>query len=132
MVRGRARWVVRGAGGKGGGGFAGWFARVELVLGGGRISYTIFTMSERLLHGNPVSDEQIQAWADEAERGYDLTKVAPPRPGRPSVGKGPGVAVTVRLDEQTLSALMERAASEGIDSRSDAIRAAVREWTHVA
>jgi len=38
----------------------------------------------------------------------------------------------VRLDEQTLSALMERAASEGIDSRSDAIRAAVREWTHVA
>ena len=45
---------------------------------------------------------------------------------------GSGVAVTVRLDEQTLSALMERAALEGIDSRSDAIRAAVRDWTHVA
>ena len=29
-----------------------------------------------------VSDEQIQAWADEAERGYDLTKLAPPLPGR--------------------------------------------------
>lgn len=89
-------------------------------------------MSERLLHGKFVSDEQIQAWADEAERGYDLTKLPPPRPGRPPVGKGPGAAVTVRLDAQTLNALMERAAREGIDSRSDAIRAAVREWTHVA
>ena len=35
-------------------------------------------MSDRLLHGEPVSDEQNQAWADEAERGYDLTKLAPP------------------------------------------------------
>ena len=40
--------------------------------------------------------------------------------------------MTVRLDVQTLTALMERAASEGIVSRSDAVRAAVREWTHVA
>ena len=38
-------------------------------------------MSDRLLHGEPVSDEQIQAWADEAERGYDLTKLAPPLVG---------------------------------------------------
>ncbi len=35
-------------------------------------------MSDRLIRDNPVSDEQIQAWADEAERGYDLTKLAPP------------------------------------------------------
>lgn len=28
-----------------------------------------------------VSDEQIQAWVDEAERGYDLTKLAPPLVG---------------------------------------------------
>ena len=35
-------------------------------------------MSDRLLHGESVSDEQIQAWADEAERCYDLTKLAPP------------------------------------------------------
>ena len=89
-------------------------------------------MGDRLLRGVPVTDEQIQAWADEAERGYDLAKLPAPRRGRPPVGKGPGVAVTVRLDEQTLRALMERAALEGIGSRSDAIRAAVREWTHVA
>ena len=59
-------------------------------------------MSERLLRGVPVSDEQIQAWADEAERGYDLADLPSPRPGRPPVGEGPGVAVAVRLDEQTL------------------------------
>ena len=87
-------------------------------------------MSERHLRGVPVSDEQIQAWADEAERGYDLTDLPSPRPGRPPVGKGPGVAVTVRLDAQTLAALMERAALEGIDSRSDAVRAAARELSH--
>ena len=92
----------------------------------------VICMSERLLHGVPVSDERIQAWADEAERGYDLADLPAPRPGRPPVGKGPGVVVTVRLDAQTLAALMERAALEGIDSRSDAVRAAVREWTHVA
>ena len=51
-------------------------------------------MSDRLLHGERVSDEQIQAWADEAERGYDLTKLAPPLPGRPLVGNGPGVDST--------------------------------------
>ena len=51
-------------------------------------------MSDRLLHGERVSDGQIQAWADEAERGYDLTKLAPPLPGRPLVGNGPGVDTT--------------------------------------
>ena len=51
-------------------------------------------MSDHLIHENPVSDEQIQAWADEAERGYDLTKLAPPRLGRPLVGNDPVVSVT--------------------------------------
>lgn len=51
-------------------------------------------MSDRLLHGERVSDEQIQAWADEAERGYDLTKLAPSLPGGPRVGNGPGVDTT--------------------------------------
>lgn len=56
-------------------------------------------MSECLLRGVPVSDEQIQAWADEAERGYDLVDLPLPCSGRPPVGEGPGDAVTVRLDE---------------------------------
>ena len=51
-------------------------------------------MNDHLIHENAVSDEQIQAWADEAERGYDLTKLAPPLPGRPLVGNSPGVDAT--------------------------------------
>ena len=70
-------------------------------------------MSDGLIRDNPVSDEQIQAWADEAERGYDLTKLPSPLPVRPLVGNGPGVGLTVRSDEQPLDALKQRASSEG-------------------
>lgn len=70
-------------------------------------------MRDRLLHGEPVSDEQIQAWADEAERGYDLTKLPSSLPGRPLAGNGPGVGLTVRSDELPLDAIMQCASSEG-------------------
>lgn len=89
-------------------------------------------MSERLLRGKPVTDEQIQAWADEAEAGYDPADLRKARRGRPPVGNGPGVVVPVRLDAATLAALTARAEAEGITTRSEAIRAAVRAWTHVA
>ena len=71
-------------------------------------------MSDCLIRANSVSDEQIQAWADEAERGYALTKLAPPLLGRSLVGNGPGAAaITVRSDEQPLDAMKQRASSEG-------------------
>lgn len=70
-------------------------------------------MNDHLNHENAVSDEQIQAWADEAERGYDLTKLPSPLPGRPLVGNGPGVGLTVRSDEEPLDAMMQCASSEG-------------------
>lgn len=90
------------------------------------------TVGEHLLHGRRVSDEQIQAWADEAEAGYDLQQLPRPTPGRPSVGRGPGTVVTVRLDEVLLAALLKRAADEGITNRSEAVRAAVKQWAHPA
>ena len=70
-------------------------------------------MNDHLIHENAVSDEQIQAWADEAERGYDLTKLPSPLPDRPLVGNGPGVGLTVRSDEEPLDAMMQCASSEG-------------------
>lgn len=69
-------------------------------------------MSDRLLHGEPVSDEQIQAWADEAERGYDLTKLPSPLPGRSSVRNRSGVAITERSDVHPLDALTQRTTPE--------------------
>ena len=89
-------------------------------------------VSERLLRGKPVSDKQIQAWADEAEAGYDLATLPKPRPGRPPNGEGPGLVVPVRMDAAMLTALQTRADAEGYATRSDAVRAAVREWVHVA
>ena len=41
----------------------------------GRNTVYRMSMSERYLHGKPVTDEQIQAWADEAEAGYDPNKL---------------------------------------------------------
>lgn len=83
------------------------------------------------LRGQSVSDEQIQAWADEAEAGYDLAKLPKPRPGRPPVGDGPGTVIPVRFDAATIAALNARAEAEGIQNRPDTIRAAVRSWAHV-
>ena len=93
--------------------------------------YTI-DVSEHLLRGESVTDEQIQAWADEAEAGYDLASLPKARRGRPPVGDGPGVVVPVRLDAATLAALTARAEAEGIQNRSEAIRAAVKAWVDVA
>lgn len=89
-------------------------------------------VGEYLLHGHRVSDEQIQAWADEAEAGYDLQQLPRPTPGRSPVGRGPGTVVTVRLDEELLAALLKRAADEGITNWSEVVRAAVKQWAHPA
>lgn len=92
----------------------------------------VIDMSEHLLHGKPVTDEQIQMWADEAEAGYDPATLPKPRRGRPPVGDGPSTVVPVRFDAATLAALNARAQAEGIQNRSEAIRVAVRAWAHIA
>ncbi len=94
------------------------------------ISFTVNRMGDETIHGSQVSDEQIEAWADEAEAGYDVAKLR--RRGRPARGDGPGEVVSVRLDKATLDALSRRAAAEGLTDRSEALRAAIRAWTDVA
>jgi hypothetical protein len=78
------------------------------------------------MKGEPVTEEQIQAWADEAEPGYSVDRLR--RGGRPTVGDSPGEVIAVRMDETLLTA---RAAHDHA-SRSEAIRAAVRVWTDAA
>ncbi len=47
--------------------------------------------------GIPVTEEMIRAWADEAERGYDVDVLR--KLGRKPQGDGPARVVPVRLDE---------------------------------
>lgn len=71
-----------------------------------------------------VSDEQIQKWADEAERGYDVNELKRRGRGRPSRGAEPMQVVAVRLTVEELAALDEAAAKNHL-SRSEAIRVAL-------
>jgi predicted transcriptional regulator len=86
-------------------------------------------MAGEKINGTPVTDEMIQAWADEAEAGYDVEKLR--KKGRPTVGDGPGTVVPVRMDTALLEAL-NACAEQNHVSRSEAIREAVRAWTQVA
>lgn len=71
-----------------------------------------------------VSEEQIQAWADEAEAGYDVEALKRRGRGRPGRGAEPMQVVAVRLTTEELEAL-DAVAAKGHMSRSDAIRAAL-------
>ena len=71
----------------------------------------------------PVTDEMIQAWADEAERGYDV-EVLRARGRRPT-GDDAARIVPVRMDEDLVAAVDRRAVRDGT-SRSEIIRSAVR------
>lgn len=71
-----------------------------------------------------ISDEQIQEWVAEAERGYDVEFLRS-RIGRPRLDySGPAQVVPVRLTRAQLEKLDERVAREHI-TRSEALRAAV-------
>lgn len=80
-------------------------------------------MTGEKIDGDPVSDEMIEKWADEAERGYPVDQLR--KRGRKPVGDGPGSVVPVRMDARLLAAITELADREHI-SRSEAIRDAVR------
>ena len=77
------------------------------------------------VNGVPVTNEMIQEWADEAERGYDVETLR--RRGRKPLGDGPARVVPVRLDDSLLAALDARAEEEHL-SRSSVIRAALRSY----
>lgn len=86
-------------------------------------------MSDETINDQPVTDETIQHWADEAEAGYDTEKLR--TRGRPTVGAGPRTVIPVRMDTELLQAPNARAQQEHL-TRSEAIRQAVRAWTHIA
>lgn len=77
------------------------------------------------INGVPVTEEMIQQWADEAEKGYNVEQLR--KRGRKPAGDGPARVVPVRLDDTLLTALDERAEHDHI-TRSELIRAAIRAY----
>ena len=81
-------------------------------------------------NGRTITDEEIQAMADEAEAGYDLTKLKR-RPGRPTLGSAAAEVFPVRLEPELRAALEARAATDETTA-SDVVRNALRAYLHVA
>ena len=75
------------------------------------------------IDGVPVTDETIQKWADEAERGYDVEVLK--KRGRRPIGDGAARVAPVRMDDSLVAAVDQRAEKDGT-SRSEIIRSAVR------
>ncbi|MGH9917701.1 MAG: ribbon-helix-helix protein, CopG family [Nitrososphaerales archaeon] len=78
--------------------------------------------------GTPITDEMIEAMADEAERGYDVDEILRRRQGgRPSMGSSAASVESVRLDPELKRDLLLQASKEGT-SVSELIRKALRQY----
>lgn len=82
----------------------------------------------RTRSGTKLTKKVVDALAEEAERGYDLTKAKRVRMGRPALGDvGASPRVQVRVDPQLAKALKARASKEH-RSVSEIARTALREY----
>lgn len=83
--------------------------------------------------GKVLTDADIEAMADEAERGYDVDALRQRRRGRgrPMIGEAPSEVVPVRLDPALRQAVEARAEADDTTA-SDIIRQALRNFLDVA
>lgn len=81
--------------------------------------------------GKVLTDADIEALADEAERGYDVEVLKTRRRGRPMLGAAPSEVVPVRLDPDLKHAVEQRAEAEHTTT-SEIIREALRRFLEVA
>jgi predicted transcriptional regulator len=86
-------------------------------------------MAQERIDGAAISDAQIAEWSEEAIAGYPIEHLR--KRGRKPLGDGTSEVVPVRMDQTLLNALAARAEREHV-TRSEAIRAAVRDWVNVA
>jgi predicted HicB family RNase H-like nuclease len=78
--------------------------------------------------GTELSANDVNALADEAQTGYDLTRAKRVRTGRPSLGKdGESPRIHLRLEPELARAVRSRARREK-RSLSDVARAALRQY----
>jgi len=81
--------------------------------------------------GRELTDADIEALADEAERGYDVDVLKSRRRGRPMLGSAPAEVVPVRLDPDLKQAVEDRARDDDT-TVSALIREAIRRFLDVA
>jgi predicted HicB family RNase H-like nuclease len=67
----------------------------------------------RLKTGEAVTSKLIDELADEAEKGYDLSKAKRRRVGRPSLASGTSPRISFRITDKTFRRARRRAAAEG-------------------
>ena len=80
-------------------------------------------MFMKTINGKPVSEEQIDAWVTEAEKGYDVETLR--RRGRKPRNEDAAKVISIRLSPSEISDLDKYAAANGW-SRSQAIREALK------
>lgn len=95
-------------------------------------------MTEPPIHGHttsgePITDQDIEKLAAEAEAGYDVDTLIARRNkrGRPTIGTAAASVESVRLDPELRRQLIERAQTEGT-TPSELIREALRRYLHAA
>ncbi len=82
--------------------------------------------------GTPITDDMVEAMADEAERGYDVEEILRRRRGgRPPMGSAASSVESVRLGPELKRDLLLRAAEEHV-SVSEAIRRAIGQYLRVS
>jgi uncharacterized protein (DUF4415 family) len=83
--------------------------------------------------GKPITDEQVETLAAEAEAGYDVEVLLARRGkrGRPALGSAPASVESVRLDPELRDQLLERAKADGTTT-SELIREALRRFLEAA
>lgn len=81
--------------------------------------------------GKALTDADIEAMADEAERGYGVQMLKSRRRGRPMLGSAPSEVVPVRLDPDLKQAVEARAEADHTTT-SEVIREALRRFLDVA
>lgn len=85
----------------------------------------------RTTSGKALTDADIEAMADEAERDYDVDELKTRRRGRPMLGSAPAEVVPVRLDPDLKQAVEARAEADHTTA-SEIIRQALRRFLDVA
>ena len=79
------------------------------------------------INGERVTEEQLAAWAAEAEAGYDVEAIKKRGRGRPGRSAEPSQVVALRLTVHEIAMLDARATREG-KSRSKVLREALTNY----